>query len=414
MLDEVIQHLHSRPIKPIFDLCMSNENEIGLKVMCILDYYLEKSRLYEGISAHPKLLPQLLRFNSFSNFHFFEFVVNFPLNQWLLRCKAYKCEFIGPYKNTLEHMVLCHGRSESAELCQWCDSVKIRDHIELSTHRQCYDRYLREKKINEKEAERASPTIKVVYEQVRMIASRLGVLTRRRGTYQAKKRTEREYIAAQDDEMANENLNDNDDTDDGLSNEIYVTKTRGYTLKTINLARLDEQFHQAMRHFGIVFPTTSNGHGQAHEQVNQQYAASQNSDSGTSVPFDGFESYMQESDDHLSTPPPPSSFLQMNYQPKIHHKNPAMQHQRQQKPQQQRQRSQQSKQQPPHSVFPPWTATTSPEILNVAQFMISAVQNMRDEANRKQALLDIQQVVLQHSAKDLRSQLPDQRQQQEQ
>lgn len=116
MQQQLIDHLSSRPLEPILrHQLLRGKSAIALKVMCVIDYLLQTKHLYAEILRQPKLLEQLLCFNDFEQFHYYEYKMSdFPFNDWVLACQC--CEFIAPYKYTLEHMVLNHNRHMSAEL----------------------------------------------------------------------------------------------------------------------------------------------------------------------------------------------------------------------------------------------------------------------------------------------------------
>lgn len=362
MIDQIIDHLRSRPIAPLLHHTVC-ENEIALKVMCILDYLLQQKQLYVEILCQPKLLRQLLGFESYANFHYFEYKLNFPFNPWLLACKC--CEFRGAYIDTLEHMALAHGRHESAELCHWCSKTPIRTHIEQSTYAACYDAYLRSNQVSDADA--LKPLITVVnrvFAQIRYMATKLGVKTLRRDNYQARQK------------MVKDKIENNAGDDADISNEILVTKTPKLVVKTIQLDQLEKLFGEAMNHFNVAIPNAPTNVLYA-PSMGSVYGGSGSAEASNS--FDAFESYNQQRQQPI-------------------HRMQSNQHHHYRQPQQQQQR-----QQLPAPV--PWMPPIPPDVINVSNLMVSALRNIRNDSIRKQALIDIQQSILKYLADDLNAQM---------
>lgn len=129
---KVIEHLMFRPIS-LVRIPTERESDVGLKVMCVVDYYLDHHSLYPKIRREPKLLEQLLRFNNFASFKYYKYCHEhkFGLKEMLLKCEH--CELIGRSEDVLEHMVLSHGLHKSMEFCYWCGDSTMQSHIDSNT-----------------------------------------------------------------------------------------------------------------------------------------------------------------------------------------------------------------------------------------------------------------------------------------
>lgn len=364
MHKQLINHLSSRPFASILrHQLLRGENSIALKLMCIIDYLLETKHLYPEILGEPKLSEQLLRFHNFEQFHYYEYKLSdFPFGDWVLACQC--CEFIAPYKYTLEHMVLSHNRHLSAELCHWCGQHELREHTQYDTLSQCFHNYYFNK-LGSYAGAQHNILIKNVFTQFRWLASKLGVKTYRNTSYRASKSTVKEMLAT--------GANDNAD----IAKEIFVTKTQIRTVKTIKLNQLDVLFQKAMDHFQIDVRSV------------QQLQFDQQSTSDTCSTIDSFTtgrdmhtvpltqstaqthdaSRMPQKPEVLPTVPAPFPSLRLDS--------------------------------PPTAAYD----FQSLEIANLANFLTSALQNMRNETIRKKALINIQQSILQYATEDLQSQI---------
>lgn len=356
MHQEIINHLSSRPFAPILQHQLSlGENTIALKLMCIIDYLLEMKQLYPEILSQPKFLEQLLRFKNFEHFHYYEYrFSDFPFGDWMLACQC--CEFIAPYKYTLEHMVLSHGRHLSAELCHWCGQNELREHTQFDTLSQCFHNYYFNK-LGSYAGAQHSGLIKNVFAQFRYLATKLGVKTLRNTSYRASKSTAKEVLAT-----------GSNDADTDIAQEIYVTKTPIRVNKTMKMDQLDALFQKAIHHFRI------NVRNIQHLPFDQQ--------SITSNTCASFDNYTTTRDIH--TVPLMQSPTQIPRNPDVQQTMSSL-----------------------RLVSPPAAAhdVQSLEIMNLASFLTSALQNMRSDTIRKKALIHIQQSILQYASEDLQSQI---------
>lgn len=230
---KVIEHLMPRPIASVRTPTES-DSDVALKLMFVLDYYLDHRSLYPRIITEPKLLEQLLRFNNFQSFKYYRYcnTHKFRSKEMLLKCE--QCELIGRSEDVLEHMVMSHGLHKSTELCYWCGDATMQSHIDSNTLEGCHRNYLENNGI--RPDYQCLSVIEDFYKLIRKIAYELGVLIRRK-YYNATFSKATETIAI-----------DNSDDDD-ICETVHVTKPRIRIGKTIRLDKLDEMFREAKIYF---------------------------------------------------------------------------------------------------------------------------------------------------------------------
>lgn len=230
---KVIEHLMPRPIASV-RTPKESDSDVALKLMFVLDYYLDHRSLYPRIITEPKLLEQLLRFNNFQSFKYYRYcnTHKFRSKEMLLKCE--QCELIGRSEDVLEHMVMSHGLHKSTELCYWCGDATMQSHIDSNTLEGCHRNYLENNGI--RPDYQCLSVIEDFYKLIREIAFALGVLIRRK-YYNATFSKATETIAI-----------DNSDDDD-ICETVHVTKPRIRIGKTIRLDKLDEMFREAKIYF---------------------------------------------------------------------------------------------------------------------------------------------------------------------
>lgn len=240
MREIILNHLMNRPIASIVVNSLEKNFDIALKVMCVLDYYVEKENLYADIKAIPKLLEQIMRFRYFGSFKYYEYKLKKSLLMLrVLQCES--CEFIGPYKTTLEHMVMTHDRHKSGLICQYCNKTQLRNHERCHTLENCFMTYKIRKQINSNYE--WPPVICEFYELVRKIAVKLGVNIQRTEGYKGSDNRKDNAVIEID--------SDDDDTNEIKSDEYVHRSTSFSTKKSINLRVLDGMFQEAMHYFNV-------------------------------------------------------------------------------------------------------------------------------------------------------------------
>lgn len=365
MGEEIIEHLKKRPIA---SLLRRIESESALKLLCIVDWRLQKFKLYEHIVKHPKLLEQLVCFRSYEQFHFYEYrMKKDPFGMNLLQCEC--CEFVAPYNITLEHMVLNHGYHRSARVCQWCRKMDIREHIESNTLDQCYREYMDQNKISVNSI--ACRLINEVFKILRSLAGRLQVLTQRQSNYCARTFARTDHTIT---------IDDTDDEDS--SNDNFITpRMRG---KTMNSEHLNRLFGVAMHFFRVNVHSSPRNYIEPVAEIPKQHREKQQHPS-LMEPSEQQPPMIQQMIQHVPQMP-------MQEQLEQHHYHPPLM-----TPMEQMSLL--------HALPPSYNAVRSVEITNLANFMTYAIENIRSDEIRKKALFDIQKRILQFSADDLRLQL---------
>lgn len=349
MNGKIIEHLMTRPISSIVINSMEKDNDIALKLMCIIDYYLEKHDLYPRISNVPKLLEQLLRLKSYGSFRYFKYVLKKSLlRDKLLQCDC--CEFIAPYIVTLEHMVLNHNRHKSSTICQWCDRTDLNAHENCNTLNNCYMQYRIKNHLNVNEYPRV---IDEFYNVLTKVAAKLDVLCNRT-RFQSRNTYSIETIELFDDD------------DDDISNEIHVTQPSvKASKKPLNINAVEKLFDEAMYFFNV--PTFTNSVVPVHTKT---------TNNRTVEPITAPIEYGNQS--------PMSSVS--SYYPPHHMRSPL----------------------PSFALTPPLRTSdliappiTLNEIRNFTNFAGSTLNNMYNESIKRKTLFQMQQILLQASAEDM-------------
>lgn len=103
-VETIFDHLSKCPFAPILHLSTEKTDLIALKVMCVIDYYMEQKNFYRNIQSFfiQFLLNNLLNFHKPSELNYYNYRPNERICEKLLRCKM--CTLIGPYKYILIHM----------------------------------------------------------------------------------------------------------------------------------------------------------------------------------------------------------------------------------------------------------------------------------------------------------------------
>lgn len=240
----VLNHLMTRPISPIVSNSMEKDCDIALKIMCVIDYHMEIKYLYGEIEAVPKLLEQIFRFRYFRLFRYYAYNLRKSLvGNKLLQCEC--CEFIGPYKITLEHMVLNHNRHVSCINCRWCYQTELRTHETCNTLENCYMNYKAKQQISSNY--HCPEIIEKCYNLISRIAYKLGVRIIRNEIYIGKDHQKTiDYIEISDD--------DDEEYDVGNHHKMTAESARfGPSKKTLNMDVLDKMFEEALSYFNISY-----------------------------------------------------------------------------------------------------------------------------------------------------------------
>lgn len=188
MNSKLTEHLQERDIAKILAQSTEKNDEVALKLMCIIDHALLKRNFYTKMKTEPKLIHQIIGFKSFCSFNFWKYIKpqKFP-SDYVLECS--KCKLIGPYYLILSHMATTHNFHVGSNKCLYCKHVDTKVHIEDNTLQHCYEGYLKKNGIENT----SYPVVIVeVYEMLQELARILGVLHTRTDVYTAKGRKRKE------------------------------------------------------------------------------------------------------------------------------------------------------------------------------------------------------------------------------
>lgn len=182
----MLDHLSARPIGPIIGCLDENEenDETALRLMCIIDYELERrTNFYKRISETklPKLLHELLGFHSYKSFQYYDYIGNCQFNRKYLHCKYGQCQFFGPYMLVMTHMAINHNMHCGIKLCAYCCHVELKLHFAENSFQKCYEKYLKREEISDiiVESSVIYEIISDFYNVIKDCSIRLGVRSRR-------------------------------------------------------------------------------------------------------------------------------------------------------------------------------------------------------------------------------------------
>lgn len=279
MTSKVLEHLQSRPIASIANVSSEIGNNSALKLICIIDYELEISKLYTEIATVPKLTEQLLNFHSLGSFKYISYQLpKYLFGNKLLRCKI--CQLVGPYVTVLEHMFISHNLHANPKQCMWCERTKIKVHVSQNTLNQCYGNYVDIQQLNNIKYPKV---IKTFYRLLKNIARVVDVKI------------------SQSESFKNTLTNK-------ASNELVVLISKKENQKEINQSALEKLYQKAMLHFYqenlheyLVFPTNNSdqleyGNKNAYDQ-NQSFICS-----NLTIEIDPIQVNISQSPSHFEFP----------------------------------------------------------------------------------------------------------------
>lgn len=186
-------HLSKRPMARILERTNEKNNPVALRLMCIIDYYMEERRLYSRISKtqSPKLLIQLLKFHTFVSFKYYDYRASRKVGDKVLRCKF--CELIGPYCYILTHMAINHNAHIGLKICAYCNRQELKFHFIDGMFDHCFGNYSQKHgviKDNE-----VSEIVAAFYGLIKEVSEKLNVCTVRNHAYAGTGYTAIEKIA---------------------------------------------------------------------------------------------------------------------------------------------------------------------------------------------------------------------------
>lgn len=187
MTQQLIDHLQKQKIGLVLHQLPEIEKHcaVGLKVMCIIDYYAKKEGVYNAIELNrfgSKFLMNLLRFPAFCTFNYAEYKSDRINDRLLLACKH--CKIVGPYLYILSHMAISHNDNVDLKMCNYCNEVTMDEHFKKKTLDACYEKYKEENSIVQNLVQLVkNSVIKKFYDIVNDIAKDLKVRKERPQSY---------------------------------------------------------------------------------------------------------------------------------------------------------------------------------------------------------------------------------------
>lgn len=186
-LNIIKTRLENQPIAPIFNNSHEKDNIIAMKFMLVVDYYISydtEIRLYERIT-NTKLMSQLLEFESYSTFSYYDYHLSkMQLDNLLFECTS--CHLVGPVAYILTHMAINHNIHTAANLCVYCKCKDFKVHFSEDTMDECYLSYIVRNCIQRNE--NVCDIIRDFYEILKTISKMIGVYIKRNHLYEAKGR----------------------------------------------------------------------------------------------------------------------------------------------------------------------------------------------------------------------------------
>lgn len=230
-MEKIREHLEGRPIALILAVCKEKDSALALKLLCVIDYFIEKRQLNADIDSIPKMREQLLNWHSFESFRFYNYLASGWFTREILQCK--RCEFIGPYLTTLTHMAVNHDLHIGLKKCAWCNRMDFQEHIAQNTVQECYEMYLAKEQIHNV----VYPKVVVdFYDMLKTIGGALEVKIRRREPFGGIGYKSKDYLF-------------DIDSDGDVDQSVTVFSMKRKHRKEINTLELNKLFRKAMEHF---------------------------------------------------------------------------------------------------------------------------------------------------------------------
>lgn len=182
--EAIAQHLKKGSFAPIFEQSNEKDNDIALKLMCIIDFHAQKLDLYKRVqdSKSPKLLTKLMQFSSFGTFKYFDYQVGKRIGKRVLKCKF--CELVGPYGLILTHTVINHNVHIGLKNCAYCHRTELNEHLNEDVLHECYAKYMEREHIERDEV--VCDIVTEFYAMLKRLSDKLKITTPRHHSFGGK------------------------------------------------------------------------------------------------------------------------------------------------------------------------------------------------------------------------------------
>lgn len=186
--NELYQYLKVRPIGAILENFPQQRCERALKLLCIVDQYIDDRNLYVELEKRPKMMSELMQFD-YCIFKYFDYQIIKRTEDCLLKCRY--CGIVATYALILTHTAIRHNVHLGLNMCEYCKMV------ELSAHNQhqfnaCYGNYIKMNKIEKNVVENA--IVAEFHVALKKVAREIGVVVHRNRWYGGVLQTELDII----------------------------------------------------------------------------------------------------------------------------------------------------------------------------------------------------------------------------
>lgn len=227
-----VSHLEKRPIWPVYQNSANRLNKNALKLLTVVDWYIDGNDLYDRITAHPKLLVQLLKFKRPDQFVYYNYDTSYydALRGKLFKCTW--CELIAPLNCTLTHMVITHDVHLGFKKCPYCLRYELDQHLQDDSFDNCYKRYEEKELLEFNNDDGSNEVIIDFYEAMKHLSKVLDILVLRNKDFGGIGHAKRGHLVGKPD----------------LSPKYYVFRQTG-SQKTIGNFVLNRNVDRALTHF---------------------------------------------------------------------------------------------------------------------------------------------------------------------
>lgn len=171
---EMTDHLRQRSFCKVLDELPNIQQECdrALKLMCIVDYQIQKAKLYEKME-NGLVKMKLMKFD-YCLFKFYDYQKLPITRNCLLKCK--ECNLVAEYTDILTHMAISHNVHLGLKICAYCDVKQLSEHSRERNFEKCRDDHYEKYNIE------INLTIYIVqkfYGELKEVAENIGVVVKR-------------------------------------------------------------------------------------------------------------------------------------------------------------------------------------------------------------------------------------------